>query len=263
MPTAEPRFRLRQLPGEVRLVLGAFLVLAAAGYVAALVQVHYQSAVSDELLPGPNRVRQIYGGSSGPTRSRIEQPIEAEHGPFNAQARWAAFTTQSRAGRVSGGRSPDELHLIEEREGERLALLVWVRGGATSGLRPGRFLLGAELTGQPVTPELLAGPRVKIRTLIQTRCGLPLRERVGGERRLFPLDTHERLKPYLQVQPSTQMSPPRLAQTTHAHLLGSRPLRGDGNALLLHGCVAWGPIRPGPLPLVAQGSIPPVGGWPV
>ena len=42
-----PPFRLRRLPAELRLVLAAFLVLAAAGYAAALVQVHYQSAGPD------------------------------------------------------------------------------------------------------------------------------------------------------------------------------------------------------------------------
>ena len=44
MPSRGARFRLRDLPAEVRLVLAAFLVLAAAGYASALVQVHYQSA---------------------------------------------------------------------------------------------------------------------------------------------------------------------------------------------------------------------------
>jgi hypothetical protein len=51
------RPRLRDLPAEVRLVLAAFLVLAAAGYAAALVQVHYESAGPGEQLPRPDRVR--------------------------------------------------------------------------------------------------------------------------------------------------------------------------------------------------------------
>src|SRR5881398_554427 len=92
-----PRFRLRALPVELRLVLAAFLVLAAAGYAAALVQVHHQAAGPGELLPGPDRVRQTYSGPAEAPRSRIERLLEADHGPFNGTGTMRpAFTTQSR-----------------------------------------------------------------------------------------------------------------------------------------------------------------------
>src|SRR5262249_21954689 len=160
--------RLRDLPGEVRLVLGVFLVLAAAGYVAALVQVHYQSAGSGELLPGPDRVGHIYAGSPEPARSRVEPLLEAESRPFNASGTMRpAFTTQSRDWvNITRVLSPEGIRkLNEEREGERLALLAWVRGGGDrTAYDRDDFFLGPELTGQPVTPQLLAGrDRVKIR----------------------------------------------------------------------------------------------------
>src|SRR5437016_561733 len=127
------RLRLRDLPGEARLVLAAFLVLAAAGYIAALVQVHYQSAAAGELLPGPDRVRDLYAGSSAIPRSRVEHLLEVADGPFNGSGTMRpAFTSQSRDwATVTVGKSADELRRVsEEREGERLALLAWVRAGA-------------------------------------------------------------------------------------------------------------------------------------
>src|SRR5262252_6290225 len=133
MHPPERRPRLRDLPGEVRLVLAAFLVLAAAGYSAALVQVHYQSAGSGELLPGPDRVREIYAGSGEVPRSKVERLLEAPNGPLNASGTMRpAFTTESRGwDALTRGKTPDELRrLSEEREGERLALLAWVKAGA-------------------------------------------------------------------------------------------------------------------------------------
>jgi hypothetical protein len=260
MPLTQRRLRLRDLPGEVRLVLAAFLVLAAAGYVAALVQVHYQTAGSGELLPGLERVRERYGGLSAPPRSRVEQLVEADHGPFNGHGTMRpAFTTQSRDwDKTTRGRTPDGLRrLHEEREGERLALLAWVRGGGDrSAYDRDDFATGPELAGQPVTADLLAGPdRVKIRTLIQMRCTdchAP-----GGRVELaaqFPLDTYERLKPHLEVRPAATMSLPKLAQTTHAHLLGLALLFAATGTLFCYTGASRGVrFALAPLPLVAQG----------
>jgi hypothetical protein len=260
MSASEHRPRLRDLPGEVRLVLGVFLVLAAAGYAAALVQVHHQSAGAGELLPGPDRVHELYAGPSAPPRSRIEHLVEAEGGPFNGSGTMRpAFTTQSRDWEnAKRGRSPDELRkLVEEREGERLALLAWVRREADrAAYDRDDFFVGSELTGQPITPALLAGPdRVKIRTLIDLRCADCHAQsgRVENARQ-FPLDSYERLKPYTEVRASAQMSLPKLAQTTHAHLFGLALLYAVTGTLFCYTGASRG-VRfvLAPLPLVAQG----------
>lgn len=264
MRVADPRPTLRDLPAELRLVLAAFLVLAGAGYCAALVQVHYQSAGPGELFPGPDRVSTLYAGPAAPTRSRIEVLLESDHGPLNGTGTMRpAFTTRSRDWDVlTTGKSPDELRrLHDEREGERLALLIWVRAGADRGAYDrDDFPLGPEFAGHPITPEFLAaeGPssrRLRVRTLIEKRCR-DCHSETGREElaRLFPFDTYERLGPYLQVQPTTRMSLPKLAQTTHVHLLGFAVLYGATGALF---CLTTLP-RPvrfavGPLPLVAQG----------
>jgi hypothetical protein len=225
MSSTEPRLRLRDLPGEIRFVLGVFLVLTAFGYLAALVQVHYQSAGSGELLPGLDRVRERYAGSVEPAHSKIERLLEADQGPFNAHGTMRpAFTTQSRDWEklTSSLGSDERAKLGAEREGERLALIHWVRsGGDRAAYDRDDYFIGHELAGQPITPDLLAGTdRVKVRTLIQRRCAECHSESGRMERpRRFPLDNYERLKPYIATKTATRMALPALAQTTHVHLL--------------------------------------------
>jgi hypothetical protein len=260
MPTTGSRLRLRDLPGEVRLVLAAFLVLAAGGYAAALVQVHYQTAGPGELLPGPARVREVYAGPAGPSQSRIERLLEADHGPFNgAGTMRPAFTTKSADWpAVTRDRTPDELRkLNEQREGERLALLAWVKAGADRAAHDrDDYPLGPDLTGQPITPEFLAGSgRVKVRTLLGRRC-VDCHSATGREdrARLKPLDTYELLKPYTEVPVSNRMPLAKLAQTTHVHLLGLALLYAATGTLFCFTAASRGvKFVLAPLPLFAQG----------
>jgi hypothetical protein len=255
-----PRLRLRDLPAELRLVLATFLVLAAAGYAAALVQVHYQSAGPDELLPGPDRVREIYSGPRDAPRSQIERLLESDRGPMNGFGTMRpAFTTQSHDwAALIAKLAPDDLRrLSEEREGERLGLLAWVKTGADRGAYDrDDFTLGPELAGQPVTPALLAGPgRLKVRTLIEERCVGCHSENGRVERaRLAPLDGYDRIKPHVEVRASSRMSLPKLAQTTHAHLLGLAILyAATGSLFCFTGVPRGAKFALAPLPLVAQG----------
>ena len=257
MPSA--RFRLRDLPGEVRLVLTAFLVLAAAGYASALVQVHSQSAAADELLPGPDRVREIYAGPTDRPRSQVERLLETPSGPFNATGTMRpAFTTQSRDwASLTDGKSADEMRAIsEQREGERLALLAWVKAGADrAAYDRDDFPLGPELAGQPVTPELLAGPgRVKVRTLIERRC-VDCHSPTGRFERakVAPMDSYDRLRPHVEVRSAGRMPLPKLAQTTHVHLLGLALLyAATGTLFCFTGAGRAVRFAFAPLPLVAQ-----------
>jgi hypothetical protein len=253
-------FRLRDLPGELRLVLAAFLVLAAAGYAAALVQVHYQSAGSNELLPGPDRVREIYAGPAETPRSAVERLLETDHGPMNGFGTMRpAFTTQSRgwAELVAGLDADGRRQLGEEREGERLALLAWVKAGADrAAYDRDDFPLGHALAGQPLTADLVAGPgRVKVRTLIERRCVECHSPTGRSERaRLAPLDSYEHIRPRVEVRASARMALPKLAQTTHAHLLGLALLyAATGSLFCLTGVGRGLKFALGPLPLVAQG----------
>jgi hypothetical protein len=230
---SDDRFTLSRLPLPARLVLAAFLLSVALGYTAALAEVHFQMAAPGELLPGPAEIEAYYAGPREP-RSTLVRLLETESGPLNAAGTMRrAFTHHSRGwDRLTEGLSAEQLaRLRQEREGERLALLAWARGGADrAAYEHDDFPLGPDLAPQPITPDLRLGDasgRVRLRTLIGRRCTYCHAEDGRIERaRMFPLDSYERLRPYVEAPPSRQLTLPKLAQTTHAHLLGLGLLYG-------------------------------------
>jgi hypothetical protein len=234
------RFVLRDLPLPARLVIAAFLLSAGLGYVGALVQLHFQHAPPGQLLPGAREVTALYGAGDRPV-STIERLLESSEGPFNgAGSMRPAFTEQSRGWKeLLAGKTPEQVRrLLEEREGERLALLHWARTGASrEAYERDDFPLGEELAGQPISRDLLveggatgqpaAAPRVRIRSLIARRC-IECHSATGRMHlaRLHPLDSYDRVRAYYQVRAQAAMSPQKLAQTTHVHLLGFAVLYG-------------------------------------
>jgi hypothetical protein len=74
-----------------------------------------------------------------------------------------------------------------------------------------------------------------------------------GEATKFPLDTFDRLKPYVQAPAAGGMSLNKLAQTTHVHLLGFSMLYGlTGLIFAFTSYPGWLKILLAPLPLAAQ-----------
>jgi hypothetical protein len=233
------RFTLRDLPPAPRLVLAVFLVAVAAGYASALVQLHYQHAGPGRLLPGTADVRRAYGGR--PAVSTFERLLDTPDGPFGAAGTMApAFTVRSRDWEeLTRGQPPEALRLLSaRREGERLALLDWVRGGADRGAyERDDHALGAGLAGLEMTPEFLvrdarsgepvSPPRARVRSLIQARC-VDCHSAAGRYEaaRAVPLDSYEALRPYCAPSGRPGLSVERLAQTTHAHLFGFAVLYG-------------------------------------
>jgi mono/diheme cytochrome c family protein len=255
-------FVLRDLPLPSRLVVAAFLVTVGAGYAAALVQLHFQHASAGQLLPNVQDTQQAYHGGGGSV-STIERLVEAPNGPLNGTGSMRpAFTEQSRDwAALTKNKSQEELQKLgQEREGERLALLSWVRAGSPKqSYDADEFPLSGDLATQAVTAEFLAGSpgsgkRVRIRTLFERRCvdchGESGRDPLA---QMFPLDTYERVRSYAQQPASKAISLSRLAQTTHVHLLGFAVLfgvTGLGVSLTRYPVVLRAVAAP--LPLVAQ-----------
>jgi hypothetical protein len=254
---------LRDLPPPTRVVAAAFLLTAAAGYGAALAQVHFQAAPPGTLLPGPADLDATYAGG-GPPMSPVERLIEAESGPLNGNGSMRpAFTTRSRdwEALTRGAPAGAVRRLEAEREGERLALLSWVRAGAPrAAYDADDYQLGAEFADRPITPGLLnPGPaghrRVRLRTLLAWRC-VDCHGPAGrfDRARLVPLDSYERLRAVCAAPADRRMPLPRLAQTTHVHLLGFAVLYGaTGGLFSLTGYPRAVRLVLGPLPLAAQG----------
>src|SRR5207237_5518327 len=113
-----------------------------------------------------------------------------------------------------------------EREGERQALIAWIAGGAKRGeYDADRMELTGKLEKQALTPEFVDtekdGTRyARIQSIFEARCVRCHNAEAGGSAGQYPLDSYERLKAYTSPERSGGMSLPKLAQTTHVHLLG-------------------------------------------
>jgi hypothetical protein len=265
--SVEPR-SLRNLPLPVRTVLAVFLVSVGLGYFSALVQLHFQIASPGKLLPEADDAVAAYHGTSA--TSQLERLIAADEAkPFNGSGTMRPAFTRRSAGWTKAIRAKaDEDHvplaLAEERvrmerDGERLALIHWIRAGAPEQpYKDDAYPIPPELANHPVTAKFIeTGPdgtkRVRVQSLIEQRCVRCHSADAGGAPAEFPLDQYQAMKLYTEPERGGGMSLPKLAQTTHAHLLAFSMLYGLTG--LIFACTSYpGLLRLvlAPLPLVAQ-----------
>jgi hypothetical protein len=276
-------FTLSELPLPVRLTLALFLLSVGIGYVSALVQLHFQHATPGNPLPSPDDAVRVFHGAVGDKpKSKIEQllPEDYQGKKMNGQGQMtAAFFARAEdykdaiaekareLAKKQGLKKPDKAikeaakaEVDQERHGERLAMIAWVRAGAKEAeYNDDNFPLPQELSKQPITRKMLVEqngqivePRaVKIRTLFQQRCVTCHQE--GGEAQNFPLTSFADIKKYTSVKSSEGMSLEKLAQTTHVHLLGFSMLYGlTGLVLAFSSYPRLVRIVLCPLPLLAQ-----------
>lgn len=260
---------LRDLPIAARLVLATFLISVGVGYFSALVQLHFQQASPGQLMPEADDAVRAYSGDQKRPMSKIEALLEAPAElPFNGAGQMrTAFTKKSGGweGKLKKLKPEEQQKLEAEREGERLALLEWIRAGADKESfdkgEDGDFVLPDSLAQQPVSEEYLVKEggksHVKIKSLFVDRCTSCHTKEDGGRDKKaakFPLDTVEQIRPYAQVKEGAGgMSLSKLAQTTHVHLLGFSMLYGLTG--LIFAFTSWPiPVRCviGPLALIAQ-----------
>jgi hypothetical protein len=227
-------FTLRDLPGPTRGVIGVFLVAIGCGYFAGLVQLHHQHAAPGQLLPGFEEAKQVYsGGDKAEPKSKIQHLLEAdETKPFNGQGTMKpAFTTKSErkwAENLAKMPEAEQKKLLQEREGDRLALIDWLKHGAKKeAYDADEFALTAPLV---LSDEFVSGDKdaegqatkVKLASIITERCVRCHMEN-GADKNAekFPLDEWPKLAPYLKaVEAPGPMEIKKLAQTTHVHLIG-------------------------------------------
>ena len=269
MTNSTTRFQLRNLSLPTRLVLAAFLISVGLGYCSALVQMHFQHASSGKMLPDADDVIDVFHGRPG--ISQFERLLTAdENRPFNGSGSMRqTFTTKSagwkgavkkRAKDKNLSLAAAETELRRERDGERLAILEWVRTGADQASFEGNsFVLPASLASHAISDEFLdsesAGQRaVKIGAIIESRCARCHDEGKGGGAGQVPLATWEQVHEYCQVESLNCAMPiKKLAQSTHVHLLSFAMLYGlTGVLVTFTSYPKWFRGILAPLPLVAQ-----------
>jgi hypothetical protein len=276
METPSNRFVLRNLPLASRLALATFLITVGTGYVSALVQLHFQHAPPGTLLPEPEDAANAYYGRTG--MSQMERLLVVDEGkPFNGSGTMRlSFTTKSAGWRIAINRRAKEKKLAlrqaeeelrSERDGERLAVLDWVRLGASrKAFEENNHILSSHLVHRPLTPDFVEiGPdrttRVKVASILETRCVRCHGEGKSGSAAQFPLESWEQLHEYCEVETTEGgMSLKKLAQSTHVHLLSFGMLYGmTGLIFTLTSYPGWIRGLLGPFVLLAQ--IVDIGFW--
>jgi cytochrome c553 len=226
MPTPPDRLTLRALPLSARLVLAVFLVAVGLGYGSALVQLHFQHASPGQLMPTAADVIRRFHGDPDPAKrvSTLQRLLEADESqPFNGSGSMAAAFTKRSDGWTKEIRKHPEAEVRREREGERQAVLWWLKDGLRhDAYEADRLPLPASLAGQPVTAEFRNDDgSVKIKSLFTARC-VRCHQKDGDDPNAanYPLDKPDEVQTYAKADPAPgTMSVSKLAQTTHAHLL--------------------------------------------
>lgn len=279
-PTPAPRFTLRQLPLPAKLVVSAFLLAVGLGYTSAMVQLHMQHSEKDgAVLPTPGDVVAVFAGKVWKTKeeaekgqgpSRLEQLVMGDpNGGFNGVNMAPAFFAQDDADYRKQAKDPARKpKLDEEREGERAALVAWVRAAPEARRAAyvgNEFALPKELAKRVVTAGYVVKDKpgmVLVRSLFKDRCVRC--HQPGGEKGDIPLTTYEEVEKYLPaavdvppgggwVDSGRQIGLVKLTQSTHAHLLSFAVLFGlTGLIFAFTGLpgIVRGVV--GPLVLIAQ-----------
>lgn len=234
-PNPSQRTSLSHLPWPVRLTLAMFLCAAGVGYLTGLIQLHFAHASEGNLLPSPDDVVKAYHGSTGEKVTHIVRVLEApDNLAFNGSGSMRKALFEKSDDWKEAIKQKPEATVRAEREGERLALLAWLRDGAKKDAYDAdAYVLPETLAQQPITVDFLkvddAGKELKprklaIKSLMTTRCAGC--HGAGGEVAKMPLETYEAIAKYNQTPSAGGMSLEKLALVTHTHMMAFAVLFG-------------------------------------
>jgi hypothetical protein len=194
---------LRQLSRPIRVTLAVLLATAAIGYLATASMAYLEVTSPASMWPDFKTLDRVFFGARKKPVSPIEGLLESTEGPMNSGGTMRpAFTTESTGwSDLTENMSADEIAaLTTQREGERLALLEWVRSGADrTSYEADDFQIIDSAAARQITPSYLvnSSPYVRIRTLINDRCATCHSENGRNDKaRSFPLDTYGNIQPH-------------------------------------------------------------------
>ena len=268
---------LKKLPFAGKIVVATLLLSIGIGFTSAIVNLHFQSANAGQPLPGPEETVSEFHGSK--KYSHIERLLSAnETKPFNGTGSMRSAFTSKRAGGIKRAIKEKRILLIELAEeklkdrpealakeisriendpeveklvyqdidGERIALLAWIKNGYKK-----EYYENSQLQGYPLTSKLESlkiSPTMvhttedgsqrfaNIEGIIESRCVRCHDANAGGSAANFPLNTYEEFTDYCAPEKSSAKSLEKLALSSHVHLLGFAMLYGiTGFALAMTG----------------------------
>ena len=213
LPATSTHSRLRQLSLATRRMLGLSLAATAIGYCTLLIATYLQLTPPSSLFPDFRELDRLLFSRTKPI-SQIERLLEATEGEMNRGGTMRpAFTEQSIdwESLTQSMSAEEKALLLAQREAERLALLDWVRKGAS---RPAyeaddhlvtdsavAGITGGYLIRDSQWPPPAAPSRVRIRTLLADRCVTCHGENGRHDTaRFITLDSYERLEAHLRPE---------------------------------------------------------------
>jgi len=202
--------RLARLPLLTRRILALVISLAAIGYFSLLARTYFQLTSPGSVLPDVMLISSLLLDFKKPV-CHIERLLESAEGEMNRGGTMRpAFTGQSVGWEslIQILTADEKAALLADREGERLALLDWVRSGADrAAYERDDYQLSDRSDVRQITANYAAGgskvqgesaARVHIRTLINDRCVTCHGENGRhGTAQFIPLDSYEHLQPHL------------------------------------------------------------------
>lgn len=204
---------MRQLPLALQRTLGLALIAAVIGYCVLVVMAYLHLTSPGSLWPDIHELSRILFNTAKPV-AQIERLLEAPDGEMTGGGTMRpAFTDQSLGWEeLIKPLSAGEIAVLRaEREGERLALLDWVRsGGNQAAYDADDYTWANSSSSIPISAAYLASEsgdsataarRIRIRSLITDRC-VTCHGEYGRHdtARFISLETYERLQPHLQPE---------------------------------------------------------------
>lgn len=258
---------LRKLPVAGKIVVATLLLSIGVGFTSAIVNLHFQSANAGQPLPGPEETVSEFHGSK--QYSQIERLLIAnESKPFNGSGSMRSAFTSKRAGGIKRAIKEKRIYLTELAEeklkdkpeelakekariandpevenlvyqdidGERIALLAWIKDGFKKEYYENSQLQGYPLVGKleslqislPMVHTTEDGSQrfANIEGIIESRCMRCHDVNAGGSAANFPLNTYEEFTDYCAPEKSSAKSLEKLALSSHVHLLSFAMLYG-------------------------------------
>src|SRR5262249_47598613 len=132
LPATSMHSRLNQLPFRTRRALSLLLAAAAIGFLVLVVAGYFQLTPPSSLLPEFGELDRLIF-EAGKPRCQIERLLEANDATMSGGSMRPAFTEKSVGweAAIKDLMEAEMSQLIAEREGERLAVLDWIRSGAS------------------------------------------------------------------------------------------------------------------------------------
>ena len=258
---------LKKLPFAGKIVVATLLLSIGIGFTSAIVNLHFQSANAGQPLPGPEETVSEFHGSK--KYSQIERLLIAnETKPFNGTGSMRSAFTSKRAGGIKRAIKEKRILLTELAEeklkdkpealakeisriendpeveklvyqdidGERIALLAWIKNGYKKEYYENSQLQGYPLTGKleslKISPHMVHTTEdgsqkfANIEGIIESRCVRCHDANAGGSAANFPLNTYEEFTDYCAAEKSSAKSLEKLSLSSHVHLLGFAMLYG-------------------------------------